>query len=455
VIDATSESPNLTLRGVRVFYSPLTANPASGGFAVTFFSEDAAGDGRLTIENSTIDVAAGPSRATGISATGDGDAVVKGTVIRMRRTAGAVADQGDAISHYGVLPPESPSLTVSDSAIAGGRAGISAVPHPNQMNWLTTVKIERTSIDTGDVGVSEQSGSINDIETGANVDGQKLTLTVRDVVAAGGVLIDHEGTGTVAMTCANNFLGNQPGSTISATSGSCTNTNTSPLSAALPDLTAANAWSVDPGVTAAAALATAFRPGPLSVLLDSATGVGAPATDLAGNPRKVDAGDADCIAQADRGAYERQDLATPAANCPRPPGAGPGLSPAPGATATPLSFSGVGLAPRSPRSRTARKARLSFSLSKAARVTLTLKREEKGRRVGRRCQKQSRKNRTRRRCKRLVKVGKRVVAGGVAGRNRVALSRIVGKKRLKRGRYRLTLASPGAKSVTLRIVVRR
>ena len=98
---------------------------------------------------------------------------------------------------------------------------------------------------------------------------------------------------------------------------------------------------------------------------------------------------------------------------------------------------------------------LSFSLNKAARVTLILRRADKGRKVGKRCQRPSRRNRARKRCTRLVKVGRRAVLSGIAGRNRVALRRLIGKKRVNRGRYRLTIAAPGAKTATLKFTVRR
>ena len=282
-----------------------------------------------------MDVLSGPSRALGLSIGGEGTAVVRGSVVRMRTTSPIASsgptDYAEAISFIGAPSPANPSLAISDSAITGGKTAIDIRPHPNNStdDYRATASVVRTSIDAGVIGVSENPGVspfIRDVIGASLATGQALDFTLRDVVAAGAVFVDADPDATVTLTCANNFLGNQAQSVFTPTTGSCTGNNTSALGAALPDLTEANAWNTS--VPPAQALATAFRPGVGSVLLDSATGTGAPAADLAGNPRLVDAGDPDCIAQADRGAYERQGLATPAASCPPPPGGG-GPSPVP------------------------------------------------------------------------------------------------------------------------------
>lgn len=83
-------------------------------------------------------------------------------------------------------------------------------------------------------------------------------------------------------------------------------------------------------------------------------------------------------------------------------------------------------------------AKLSFSLSEAAKVTVTAERRSTGRRVGHTCKKQTAKNKRRKPCDRWAKVGSFVVAGAT-GKNTVALPRHIGGKRLTPGAYRLSV----------------
>ena len=239
----------------------------------------------------------------------------------------------------------------------------------------------------------------------------------------GGVVVDVEPDATLNLTCANNFLGNQAQSVSRRRPGRAPATTPAPRSA-LPDLTERTPWntSVTPGAGAGHGLPARGRVGAARQRDRDGRARDRPRRD----PRLVDAGDPDCIAQADRGAYERQGLATPSASCRgRPAVAGRARVPAdPREGARDL---GRRPQPRSPRRKGAARAVLSFSLNKAARVTLTLRRADKGREVGKRCRKPSRRNRARKRCTRLVKVGRRVVLNGVARRNRVALRRLMAR----------------------------
>ena len=52
-------------------------------------------------------------------------------------------------------------------------------------------------------------------------------------------------------------------------------------------------------------------------------------------------------------------------------------------------------------------------------------------------------------------IGKKIGVAGVAGRNRITLRQATGRRVPGRGRYRLRLVAPGAKTATLRFAVRR
>lgn len=81
--------------------------------------------------------------------------------------------------------------------------------------------------------------------------------------------------------------------------------------------------------------------------------------------------------------------------------------------------------------------KVTYRLSKQAKVTLKVERVAKGRRVAGKCRKQTPRNMKRRACKRTVKVRGRVVRNGKAGFNRAKLpARLAGPK-LAPGRYRL------------------
>ena len=164
VIGVGSGNPNLTLNGVRVFHAPTTAVPSGGGNAVGYSSGAGSDPGQLTIENSSLDVLSGPSRAVGLSISGEGTAVMRGSVVRMR-TTGPIAssgptDYGEAISFIGAPSPANPSLAISDSAVTGGKTAIDIRPHPNNNtdDYRATASVVRTSIDAGAIGVSENPG---------------------------------------------------------------------------------------------------------------------------------------------------------------------------------------------------------------------------------------------------------------------------------------------------------
>jgi hypothetical protein len=100
-----------------------------------------------------------------------------------------------------------------------------------------------------------------------------------------------------------------------------------------------------------------------------------------------------------------------------------------------------------------------FRLSERAKVTIKIARRTSGRRVGRRCLRPTPRLRKRRSCVRYVSAGTLTRRHGRSGLNTVRFSGRVGRKALKRGRYRATLRATDAagnrsrtKHVTFRIV---
>jgi hypothetical protein len=97
-----------------------------------------------------------------------------------------------------------------------------------------------------------------------------------------------------------------------------------------------------------------------------------------------------------------------------------------------------------------------FTLSRAARVIFAFQRHLKGRKVGKRCRKPTRKNRKRRRCTRFSKATG-FAYNGVAGANSKKFSGKIGRRKLRPGRYRVTLTaidSAGTRSAPKRLTVR-
>jgi hypothetical protein len=192
-----------------------------------------------------------------------------------------------------------------------------------------------------------------------------------------------------------------------------------------------------------------------SPAIDAGTAPGCPATDQRGLPRPIGAA-------CDSGAFEVQ---------PAPKVINPGPNATPVISALSLSHKvfavnarGQATAAARRKRRVARGTSFRFTLSEAAKVTFTIERRSKGRKVGKRCRKPTKGNRKRRRCTRYVKV-RTFSRAGKAGKNRVAFSgRIRKGKRVRKlalGRYRATLRasdSGGAKSKLRRVsfrVVRR
>ncbi len=79
-----------------------------------------------------------------------------------------------------------------------------------------------------------------------------------------------------------------------------------------------------------------------------------------------------------------------------------------------------------------------YTLSEAARVTITITRQDSGRRKGKRCVKPTRKLRRAKRCTRTTRKGTLTRAGAL-GANAVAFSGRLGKRKLAPGKYQMNL----------------
>jgi hypothetical protein len=100
-------------------------------------------------------------------------------------------------------------------------------------------------------------------------------------------------------------------------------------------------------------------------------------------------------------------------------------------------------------------ARIKFTLSEAAKVSLKIERKGKGRRKGSKC---VARRQTGKRCTLYTSKGT-LRRGGTAGANTVAFSGRIGSKKLAKGRYRITATATDAagnkakkKTVSFRIV---
>jgi len=147
------------------------------------------------------------------------------------------------------------------------------------------------------------------------------------------------------------------------------------------------------------------------------------------------------IADTDNNRVRRVDAGDP------PPG------PSPSPLATRAVCLKVSLSPRSPRAKSAAKAKLSLTLNVAARVTVRLDRIVAGRKNAKRCVKATRRNRSRRKCKRPTRVAARTLTA-TAGINTLTLGRLAAKKKLPRGSYRITVSEAGAAKKTIAFKIR-
>lgn len=170
-----------------------------------------------------------------------------------------------------------------------------------------------------------------------------------------------------------------------------------------------------------------------------------------GGQLRIQDGNQDCVAAPDLGAYE---LPGAVVLCPKGPGPGPGGPVVVPPAVVKTAFTAVGLSPKSPKAKSAAKAKLSFTLNQAAKVTVLIERRASGRKSGKKCGKPTKKNRKAKSCTRYTKVVSKSLSG-VKGKNSVALSKVLGKRKLSAGRYRIKLSSTGATAKTVSVTVKK
>jgi hypothetical protein len=177
--------------------------------------------------------------------------------------------------------------------------------------------------------------------------------------------------------------------------------------------------------------------------------------DLAGGPRSLDA-NLDCLVRPDIGAFERPGGSGCPVQANQPPGIGSFTMDT--NVFAPKAKSSKGSLAR--KRKVKRGTTFRYSLSEAAKVTITIERKLTGRRVKRKgkrvCAKPTRKNRKKRKCTRYKRAG-RLIADKQAGRQSTPFSGRFKGKALRRGRYRARIVAvdpQGARSAERRLSFR-
>jgi hypothetical protein len=310
-------------------------------------------------------------------------------------------------------------LRVESSLIAGGRIGINSQATPGSGASLT---LRGTTIDVATAGVADAGVDRNPIYVRTTMPGAATsTARVERSVLVEPVYAFAEAGSTVKVDCLDSIvpLAESPIVACGAGNGNL---------AAAPGDVFANAGAGD------------WRLKPGSPAVDGASAdlaAGESATDLDGNPRILD-GDADCLARADRGAYELTGAAADPAACAPPPPPPPPPGPQPQPNYIPVlqvaSFSPAAFRTKGKKKGTTLRVRLS----EPATLTVTVEALLPGRRKGKKCVAPTRKNRRAKTCTRSVRRGTASFPAK-AGANAIAFSGRLGTTTLPPGAYRAIL----------------
>lgn len=283
----------LTLDNTTVHLQALTTGNQQAG--VEMLALNNSQHGTLTLNHSTVDLNTTGTSSHAVAAFGDYDTTITDSGIRVTSTNGA-GSQPDAIHLSGTGTPR--TVTVTDDVIVGGDAGVS-VSSPGA-GGSYAVTISRDSIDAGTAGVADAPDAGTRMPMSLSLrPGTAGSVSVRDTA-----LVEHAEIGDVTPSCTDV---SEVLTSDNAGLASCTGSTTGTLSSMFPADTAANVFPADTSISVRSALTTGFQPG--SLLIDDASGVGAPSTDFAGNPRVLD-GNNDCAKAMDRGAIELQGHAS-------------------------------------------------------------------------------------------------------------------------------------------------
>jgi len=174
-------------------------------------------------------------------------------------------------------------LTLESSLVTGGRIGINSQANPGQTSDLT---LRGVTVDVANPGVADAPPDRHPIYVRTTMPGSATaTATVERSIFVEPIYTFVEAGSTVHVDCIDSVVPLQQSATVACGDG---NAESNPASVF------ANAVGGD------------YTPKPGSVAIDGAAGAlaaGESTTDLAGAPRLLD-GNGDCIARADRGAFE-------------------------------------------------------------------------------------------------------------------------------------------------------
>lgn len=339
------------------------------------------------------------------------------------------------------------NLTLDSSEVLGGETGVVFDHTGGKTRRLT---VSASTIDAGETGVADPVG-VHDLTflatgTGAEALGTVTgSILLEPQISVVGGASDH-----AHLACAYSDV---PSQTQAEKGGEgsieCASGSTGNVAPTVAELFAFPATAYMPGSTSPAVDSVP------SAAISLPVGLTPSATDFAGNPRVVD-GNGDCVALQDRGALELQGHSAPCPPAPAPP-VPPVVvpastkPPAPAITALTVSPASFAAAP-SGATISAKKsygAKIAYRDSQAATATLTVLREEEGRKQGKSCRKPGKANKHGKRCTILTRIGTFTHAD-TAGSNSFHFSGRIHAKKLAKGPYRLqaTAANTNGRSIT-------
>jgi hypothetical protein len=341
--------------------------------------------------------------------------------------------QASAAAVPGALTALNANVTVDSSELLGGHNG---VWFEHDAGKIRTLTIAGSTIDAGNLGEADGAGVSGVRVTAAN------TNSIANANVEGSILLEPQtasvgaGGQSATITCTNSDAPNQnqiakgTEGTIACASGTSGDASSTPASLFTTPITSYQLNLTSSAIDSVPAGA---------ILLPF--GLSPSATDLAGNPRVVDA-NGDCVAVQDKGALELQGHSV---SCPTvAPSTSQSPKPVAGVitalTITPNAFfaapSGATISKTKGKTKKKYGATISYRDSQAATTTFTVLREVSGRKQGRSCKKPGKSNRHGKRCTILTVIGSFTHADK-AGANSLHFSGRLKGRKLVKGAYKL------------------
>jgi hypothetical protein len=355
--------------------------------------------------------------------------------------------QGAERDKPGALTVAKGNATIDSSQILGGKDG---VYFENEEAGLRSLTLSASTVDAGALGIAGDAGGTNGVEVvatkgpgseiNASIQGS-IVLETQTAVAAAGDRANIACTYSAIPTQAQ-AAGGGAGA-IACSAGASGNSEVNPLASLFSE--PLGAYSLNPASSAVGGVPAGALGLPF--------GLSPSTTDLAGHARTGDGVDACFIAQ-DKGALELQGhLKSCPSPSPIPPISGPVAAPiitnAAQSHRTWREGNKSAQISRKHKQKPPVGTTFSFTLNEAAIVSFGFSQSVNGRRAGRNCVAKTRKNAKHKSCKRTVTAGTFSFSAH-PGVNTVSFAgRIPGSKKLKPGRYTLTITasnSQGARS---------